>query len=355
MAERPSIICITGPTASGKSSFAMEAARALGGEIVNADSVQVYRGADIGSAKPSKADRNSVPHHLIDCVAPSDDFDAARFRVEAAEIIHRLAARNVVPIISGGTGLYIRSLLGGLVDTPEITEEALDSVSAHESRNEPLYPWLQRVDPYTADSLSPADTSRIRRALLVHLSSGESLRKMQEAHAHSTNDYRALVICLLPQRAELYSAINARVGQMLRDGLVDEVRTLLSQYPPDSKVFGAIGYRQVTEVFNGTLAAEKLEETISRDTRRFAKRQLTWWRHQPALLGWEPRDLVPEEEIASVKVRDRKNIIEGLSEAMKTFLAGDAPFASEAIFFTPVENFPLEGASAADFESLPKK
>jgi len=354
MTERPSIICITGPTASGKSSFAIEAALRLGGEIINADSVQVYRGADIGSAKPTPDDRKKVPHHLIDIVDPDEEFDAARFRVEAGRVIEELAARNTVPIISGGTGLYLRSLLGGLVETPEITEDARAEVSARESEGTELYPWLMQVDPFTAESLSPGDSSRIKRALLVHLTSGGSLRKMQEEHAHSTISYRALVICLQPPRDELYRAIDSRTTEMLRAGLLQEVETLLSRYSPECKIFGAIGYRRAVECLNGTLAPEKLEESISRDTRRFAKRQLTWWRHQPALLGWEPCTISPDEESNSVKLGDKKNIFEAASRAMKTFLSRRAPFALDAIFFVPLENFVYRMLSGAARQSLPK-
>lgn len=287
------ILVVTGPTASGKSALGIRLAQMLAGEIVNVDSVQVYKDFTIGAAKPSAEELAQVPHHLLSYVEPETDYDAARFIQDAETVIAALQARQRLPIVVGGTGLYVRALVGGLVETPDISNQARLQVSDWESEGtECLYRQLLQLDPRTATGLNPRDAQRIKRALLVVLSSGESLSTLQSVHQQtvhqqSVHRYPGLLLILEPDRHELYRSIDARVDRMLEEGLVDEVVALQKRYSSDARPFGAIGYRHVCEHLAGRSTYEQMVEQLKRDTRRFAKRQMTWWRHQPTRLGWQ--------------------------------------------------------------------
>lgn len=295
MSTRP-VLVVTGPTASGKSSLALELARRLDGEIISADSVQVYRGADVGSAKPSPDELASVPHHLISILSPDEPFDAARFAMLARAAVDDISARGKQVVIAGGTGLYLRALLGGLAPTPEISEEARGRLGEIESACSPemsareragrLHDALSELDPYTAAELDPADSARVRRALLVTLSSGLSLRQLQELPHGETLPGGAVIYCLLPERSALYARIEGRVRDMLEAGLEEETRSLLDRFPERPRLFDAIGYRHMLCYLDGEWSYPTLVEELMKDTRRFAKRQYTWWRHQPGRLGW---------------------------------------------------------------------
>lgn len=294
--ERPKIAVITGPTACGKSLCALSVARLVDAEIVNADSVQVYRGFDIGASKPSEEDLTLVPHHLYSIIEPDEPFDAGAFLRCANKVIGEILERGKLPLVVGGTGLYIRSLLCGLmpVDIPtEVKdffaskiEELKCSADSKEEFCIRLHGWLRELDPESAKRISQSDLQRTKRAILVCLAAKKSFAQMQVEHGNRERKYRALVVALLPERNDLYRAAELRAERMLEDGLIEEVKTLRKQYPLNSRAFNAIGYRHVGLFLDGELGYPEMLELLKRDTRRFAKRQITWWRNQPNTLGW---------------------------------------------------------------------
>lgn len=320
-------------------------AKRLHTEIVNADSVQVYRGFDIGSAKPSAAELSEVPHHLISVVEPNDSFDAGKFRELAHRAIDDIHQRGLVPIISGGTGLYLRALLGGLVDV-EISQSAVEEVQNRADclraagKGEPeieieLREWLAKLEPDVSPGSLPSDPQRVRRALHVVLSTGASLSRLQQEHKHGDRRFRALIFCLLPEREQLYQRIDRRVDQMVEAGFVDEVRSLAQRYPTSCKPFGAIGYRHLAAVVSGELALDEAIELLKRDTRRYSKRQLTWWRHQPRNLGWIMVDQQPD---GLQRASQLEQIAERLAPEIEDFVQRRKTFSSDTVYFCPVEN-----------------
>ena len=290
--EIPKVIVVTGPTGIGKSNFAIELAKQLKSEIINGDSVQVYRDFDIGSAKLNIAEQQGVAHHMLSYIDPRDTFDAARFTRDASKLIIELNQKNKIPIVCGGTGLYLRSLLCGLADVPEVTTQAKSklkekekSLAEHELKPG-LYKWLCELDSEAARHVDSSDIQRVRRALLVFLSTGLSLFSFQIEHQHKETPFHALVIILKMEKEVLNKRINLRVKEMINSGLIEEVRKLLAIYPLKSNAFNAIGYRHAVEFLRGDYEQERMLELLKRDTRHFAKRQRTWWRNQPRVLGW---------------------------------------------------------------------
>jgi tRNA dimethylallyltransferase len=284
---KPKILIIAGPTASGKSALALELAEQFGGEIICADSLTIYRGLDIGSAKPTKAQQTLVPHHLLDIRNPDQGFTVADFIREAGTAIRDVISRNRHPIITGGTGLYIRALLGGLSEAPgedlEIRQELQELAS--KIGPEALLEQLREVDPATAAKLPPGNLVRIIRAIEVYRKTGISLSEHQARHSFSERAYDALQICLDLPREELYRRIELRVDQMFKDGLVDEVSRLLAAgYSPELKPLSAIGYRETIEFLQHRCSLDEAIRLIKQNTRHYAKRQLTWFRREPEML-----------------------------------------------------------------------
>lgn len=279
--KRQKILIILGPTASGKTDLAIQLAEHLGGEIVNADSMQVYRGMDIGTAKPSPDLRRRVPHHLIDIVAPDTNFSASDFRREAAGTIADIAKRGKKAIVVGGTGLYIRALLRGLVDSPSSNDEVRRELEERAARlgNLAILRELAMVDPLTAAHLHHNDRIRIIRALEVFHLSGTPISRLRSSHGFSEEHYCALKIGLLVDRRMLYERIDGRVERMIGDGLVEEVQALLEQgFSPELKAMRSIGYRQICGYLAGEYPIEEAVRLIKRDSRRYAKRQMTWFK-----------------------------------------------------------------------------
>lgn len=286
----PKLIIICGPTASGKSDLALRLARELDAEIINADSMQVYRGLDIGTAKPTSAQRAEIPHHLIDIVDPDQQFSAADFAGAADAAIQDIIVRGKRAIVVGGTGLYIRGLLKGLVDSPGGTAEMRAALQEEASRlgNAAMLEKLRLVDPELAAGLHPNNLVRIIRALEVQQSSGIPLSRHQKEHAFSTRRYDALQIGISIERGELYRRIEQRVDRMLADGLLDEVRGLLSAgFGREQKAMRSIGYKQTAAYLSGESTLEEAIRLIKRDTRHYAKRQLTWFKAEPDILWFE--------------------------------------------------------------------
>jgi tRNA dimethylallyltransferase len=278
--DKQKIVIILGPTASGKTDLAVRLAELLDGEIVNADSMQVYRGMDIGTAKPSLDLRRRVPHHLIDIADPDSNFSASDFRREAAGAIADITGRGKRAFIVGGTGLYIRALLQGLADSPSGAGEVRLGLEEEARRhgNEALLRKLASVDPVTAGRLHPNDLVRIIRALEVYRLTGKPISQQRSSHAFSGDYYCALKLGLTVERRELYERIDRRVERMIADGLLDEVRTLLDRgFSPQLKAMRSIGYRQICAHLSGEYPLEEAVRLIKRDTRRYAKRQMTWF------------------------------------------------------------------------------
>ncbi len=270
------VIVVSGPTGSGKSKLGLELAKVLNGEIISADSVAVYKYFNIGSAKPTEDELASVKHHLVSELEPTDDFSAGLFAKIARENIGQISSQGKLPIVVGGTGLYIRALINGLI--PDQREELADNVSWEE---------LNLIDPLSASKIHQNDTTRIRRAFEHFKRLGRSIVEARENLDHTALDADVLILIAERDRAKLYERINLRSEQMLNEGLIEETRELLKHFPETIKPFGAIGYSHVIKYLNGTFSgAEELLTELSQDTRRFAKRQLTWWRNQPKALGW---------------------------------------------------------------------
>jgi tRNA dimethylallyltransferase len=277
---KPKVIVICGPTGIGKTSVGIRLAEKSGGEIISADSMQIYRYMDIGTAKPTADEQDRVFHHMIDIVDPDEDFDAVRFAEMARQKVTRLHQRGVMPFVVGGTGLYIRALLQGLFQSnpvdPKIRERLMKE--AAENGSSALYHRLQQVDPDTADRLHPNDTYRIVRALETIESTGRSISAHQQDHGFADEPFHALKICLQLDRQKLYDRIDRRVDLMVEAGFVDEVQKLLGMgYSADLKSMQSIGYRHIIDFLEGRGSWDEGVRILKRDTRRYAKRQLTWF------------------------------------------------------------------------------
>ena len=291
------LVVLSGPTASGKSSLAMALARAFPLEIVNADSLQVYRYLDIGTAKPLPADREEIPHHLVDVVDPDEPYDAGRYVRDAEGAIAGIRARGNVPLLVGGTGMYVRAVLRGLDPLPSDPEvrSALNR-RWEEEGSAALHGELSRLDPETAARVHPADRLRVVRALEIAAVSGIPPSRSRVAWgAAGKGGHRVLYLALWPPREELYRRIDARTEGMFRQGLLDEVRGLLAKgYGRELKPMGALGYRHaVAHLLDGIPFAAAVD-AVKRDTRRYARRQETWLSAEPDLVRLPPPDPLRE-------------------------------------------------------------
>jgi tRNA dimethylallyltransferase len=287
----PRIVCLVGPTASGKTSLALELATALDAEVVSADSRQVYRGMDVGTAKPTATERARVPHHCLDLVTPDVAIDAGRFRAAAAAAVADVHARGRRVLVVGGTGLYVRALLYGLCPAPPrapAVRDALRGLAARAGMGE-LHRLLRRLDPAAAARIHANDAPRLVRALEVPLTSGRPLSAWQAEHGFAAPAYDALVLGLAVPVATLDARIAARVQGMVDAGFVDEVRTMLDRGLDDEAPgWNAVGYRELRAYVEGrTPLGDAVAATVLA-TRRFAKRQRTWFRGEPAVSWRDP-------------------------------------------------------------------
>jgi tRNA dimethylallyltransferase len=279
-----SVIAIVGPTASGKSALGIRVAQQLGGEIINCDSVQVYRGIQIATAKVPLEEREGIPHHLIDFVPPEINYTAGEWAREAAAKIEEIEKRGRVPILVGGTGLYLRALRNPFFKSPPTDEQLRRRITAIRERRGPehLHRLLQRLDSESAKELYPRDWPRVQRAIEVYLQTGRAMsqQKVERPQPHeSTRRLRVLV--LNPPRAELVARINERTEQHFASGLVEEVEQLLAEgVPAQSNALGAHGYRRVVEYLQGKRELASAIEQTKVDVRRYSKRQLTWFRRE---------------------------------------------------------------------------
>lgn len=293
-AKQP-VIVLTGPTASGKTPLAIEIAKKNDGEIINADSMQVYRFMDIGTAKPSLEERSIVPHHLFDVANPDFNFSAGHYATAARKAAAEIHARGRVVILTGGTGLYIRAFLSGLVATGEADRElraALEREHAEaEKAGDPerLHRRLSERDPKAAEKIHPNDLRRTIRALEIIEQSGSAASSLRDAHSFDDQPYRVLHLAIDPGRDLINERINARTTAMIDAGLLQEVRALRERgYHKDLKPMQAIGYRHIQPVVDGSDTLANAAEEMARDTRRFARRQRTWLRKVPEAIWLDP-------------------------------------------------------------------
>jgi len=290
MPERQNIklIIVQGPTASGKSELAVRLAERFDGEIVNADSMQVYRSMDIGTAKPSADQLQRVPHHLLDIVAPDQTFSAADFCREAEKVVMDICRRGKNVFVCGGTGLYIRALTKGLMDSPagdSVLRDELKDLANREGRAR-LHRRLAEVDPASAERIHPNDQFRIIRALEVYQITGRPISVLRREHRFGTVRYDYRKIGLSMDRESLYRNIDNRVDLMIRHGLLEEVKALLAAgYPSSLKPMRSLGYRHLCDYLEGVLSFEDALQLMKRDTRRYAKRQMTWF-NQDSEIKW---------------------------------------------------------------------
>lgn len=293
-AKKP-IIILTGPTAAGKTALSVQLAKRIGGEIISADSMQVYRGMDIGSAKVTPEEMQGVPHHLIDVLEPSQEFNVYTFQQMAKNAMEKIYERGHIPIVVGGTGFYIQALLYDI----DFTEEEGDTAYrkelecfAQEHGAKALYERLQQVDPISAQIIHENNEKRVIRALEYYHLTGEPISKHNETQRQRTSPYEFRYFVLTMNREKLYQRIEQRVDLMLEQGLVDEVRSLQAQGHVRSEVaMQGLGYKEILDYLSGEITLEEAVYRIKRDTRHFAKRQLTWFRRERDVI-WMDYDTV---------------------------------------------------------------
>ncbi len=280
------VVVIVGPTAVGKSRIAVEVAKAFETEVLTADSRQVYRGMDVGTDKPAPEERQGIPHRLIDLVGPDESFNAGLYRRQAIDEIERLYRDHRLPLVVGGTGLYVRTLLKGLCDAPPtdpIVRAALKQ-EAEDQGHDRLYVRLVEVDPVAASRLHPRDESKVLRALEVYQLSGRRMSEFQQEHGFAERPFSTLMIGLNRDRDALYRRIEERIDWQLAHGLIEETKQLLDQgYQRDSAAMKGLGYRQVAEHLAGVYDSAEMVRRFKRDTRRFSKRQMTWFRKESGI------------------------------------------------------------------------
>jgi len=282
------VVVIAGVTAASKTAVAIALARRLDGELIGADSVQVYRGFDIGSAKPTAEELDGVRHHLIDVVDPDATIDAGRYQAMADAAIADVVSRGKLPIVVGGTGLWLRTLVRGLIELPDPEPALRAELEAEADRvgAPALHARLAEVDPIYAARIHPNDRRRIVRALEVWRQTGEAMGALQEAHAKGAPRYDATVHLLDRERDDLYARIRARIRAMLDAGWVDEVRALLERWGPDVRAMNSVGYREVKAHVLDDVPLEETERLAYKATRIYTRRQRTWFNNDPMGGSW---------------------------------------------------------------------
>jgi len=282
-AAEPLLVVILGPTASGKTVLSLALAEKFSGEIVNCDSVAMYREFDIGTAKPSVGERARVQHHLVDCVDPWQDVTAGEYAREARAVLAEIKSRNHLPIVVGGTGLYLRALLEGLFPGPqrsqELRERLRERAASHGS--EYLHRILQRLDPNAANRVHPNDAPKLIRAIEVCLASRQKMSELWRQGRDPLQGFRILRIGLDPDRATLYRRINQRAAQMFEQGLTEETQRLASKYGEKARPLASLGYKQAMQFLRGELTRDQAVQAAQQAHRNYAKRQMTWFRREP--------------------------------------------------------------------------
>lgn len=301
------IVCIAGPTASGKTALAVALAKEINGEVVSCDSMQVYKGIDIGTAKPTAEEMEGIPHHMLSVAEPDEDFSVSRYCEMAAPIVDDIVARGKVAIIAGGTGLYMDSLIRGNAFAPFPSTGVREKLEAQADAEgmEAMLRWLESIDPEAAARLHLSDRKRIIRALEVYLETGETITAHNRKTQAIPPRYTPLWLGLdFAQRSDLYHRIDLRVGLMLQMGLIEEIRALLDAgIPEKTTAMQAIGYKEFIAALEGNCTIEEAADQVRQSSRRYAKRQLTWFRRNPAI-HWLIR--TPEQKSSEILAQARQ-------------------------------------------------
>lgn len=286
--SKPRVVAVGGPTASGKTALSVALARAFDGEIINADSMQIYKNLDVGTAKPSAEERQGIPHYLLDFLPPETPYSVADFTAAADPLIRDITARGRLPLVVGGTGLYITSLLSGMAFAPEKTDPAIRArlqARADTEGGAALYAELQRVDPDYAAQVHPNNLPRVIRALELFEATGRRMSDQRREARPAEAPYHALCLCLTCRdRAVLYSRIDRRVDEMVENGVLDEARQVYDHRDAYRTAAQAIGYKEFFPYFEGTAPLDACTEKLKQASRNYAKRQLTWFRHMDGVV-----------------------------------------------------------------------
>lgn len=285
--SKPKIIVICGPTASGKTALSIQLAKKINGEIVSADSMQIYKDMDIGTAKPSIEEMDGVKHYLIDNVSPTIRYSVANYKKDALNAIEEILKKGKTPIIVGGTGLYVDSLVNGIeYDDLEIDLEYRHQLEqeAKEKGLEELYNKAIQIDAEAMKKISPNDRKRIFRVLEIYHSTGKTKTEQEIESREKENPYEYVVFAINMDREKLYERINKRVDIMIENGLVDEVKSLINKYDELPTAIQGLGYKEVVSYLNNEITYEEMIEKIKQETRRYAKRQLTWFRRNKQII-----------------------------------------------------------------------
>jgi tRNA dimethylallyltransferase len=282
-ASEPWLVVIMGPTASGKTALSLALAQRFHGEIVNGDSVAMYREFDIGTAKPNAAERSLAPHHLFDCVDPAEYMTAGEYTRQARQILAEVTLRHHLPIVVGGTGLYLRALLEGLFPGPQRSEGLRARLRERVGNRRPdhLHRILRRLDGAAAEKIHANDTPKLIRAIEVCLASRQKMSELWQQGREPLHGFRILRIGLDPGRAELYDRIHQRALRMFETGLIEETKSLLQKYGTEARPLTSLGYKQAVQLLRGELIREQALQAAQQAHRNYAKRQMTWFRREP--------------------------------------------------------------------------
>src|SRR5271157_3160268 len=304
--REPLVVVVLGPTASGKTALALAVARRFRGEIVNCDSVAMYREFEIGTAKPSAAERAEVPHHLLDCVDPLADVSAGEYARQARQVLGEIEQRKHLPIVGGGTGLYLRALLEGLFPGPRRSEELRDRLRGRAEKygTEYLHRILRRLDSSAANRIHANDVPKVIRAIEVCLASRRPMTELWQQRREPLHGFRILRLGLNPEREVLYARINQRAAKMFDEGLIAETERLLAKYGEKARPLASLGYKQALQFLRGEVDRESALSAAQQAHRNYAKRQITWFRREPDvhwLAGFGDDPAIQAECIAVVE------------------------------------------------------
>lgn len=314
---KPVVLALVGPTGSGKTRTAIRICQALNAEIVSMDSMQVYRGMDIGTAKPTREELAAAPHHMIDVVEPDQMFTVSMYREMACKVMDDILARGKTPLLVGGTGLYLQAISYemslGENGADRSLRERLQQIAGEEDGPRRLHERLQRVDPASAEKLHPNDVRRVIRALEIYETSGRA-KSEQTDEQRREGPYHVLVYGLSLPREQMYARINARVDEMVRNGLIDEVKGLLArgiEPRPEGGAMQAIGYKEIVSALRGEMTMERAVELIKQGSRRYAKRQWTWFRHDKRTKWFDWTAYGSEDALIEALLRQIRTDIKG--------------------------------------------